>query len=71
MSSESWIGLSQATGTVADGSSMDAVVSADVTGLGVGTYNGTITISDPTVSSRGIYLPLLKSRQIHRRSAHQ
>jgi len=48
-----WIGLSQASGTVAAGTSTDVVIGADVVGfgLGVGTYEGTITISDPTASN--------------------
>lgn len=51
VSSALWIGLSQASGTVAGGSSTDVVVGADVSGLGVGTYQGTIEISDPIASN--------------------
>ena len=50
-SSAAWLSLSPTSGSLASGASQPMTVSVDISGLGAGTYNATITVSDPNATN--------------------
>lgn len=46
-----WLSESPTAGSLGSGASADTTVSIDITGLTVGTYNATITVSDPNATN--------------------